>query len=334
MIIEFGCLSCGTEHSVDTQPQPTPEVMALHQSLQGRLDGEIRSGKACIRYESAVDSEIDPRSEEGPSVRLSTCDGRLIGQLSGGTVPLEWRRNKTALALLSGKERRLLSQLRAELEEAGKDKISPDWDRLLLLLEVSASKYQRRASFSNFPDTEDETRPNAVLVSSHPNISMSEDSDSCPWFGGSSGSSGNAGDEGPVKRDGHPRYWRSGWRFRQKIELWSFKTMNPHDHSGTIQFVYGESFDGTQQESWEYISCNHGTCPRRKKMRQYATCDPWIWTENWYNYDAECLGWWGFSHVCNDDTALQINSAYGKWNGNDCKNTKRLNRPWCGVHWE
>jgi hypothetical protein len=132
------------------------------------------------------------------------------------------------------------------------------------------------------------------------------------------------------------RAWRGGREYTQTLELWSQPCVEGRgDHSGTVAHLLTRRLGS--QDPWtldrSVTSCNHGTCPGDGDMRQYDRCEPAVVTEEWHMVGGECAGWWGFEHVCNDDTALQINNAFGRYSDDRCQGQRRLRRPACAAQW-
>ncbi|HET6343663.1 MAG TPA: hypothetical protein VFH51_01975, partial [Myxococcota bacterium] len=132
------------------------------------------------------------------------------------------------------------------------------------------------------------------------------------------------------------RAWRGGYEYTQTLELWSQPCVEGRgDHSGTVAHLFKRPLGS--QDPWvldrSVTSCNHGTCPGDGDMRLYERCEPSVVTEEWHMVGGECAGWWGFEHVCNDDTALQINNAFGRHSDDRCQGQRRLRRPACVPQW-
>ena len=136
----------------------------------------------------------------------------------------------------------------------------------------------------------------------------------------------------------------ANWEFKHRIELWSQQYRRPIDgkrtvnhHSGSYDIVMKRRLHSN--DPWQLQeggrNCNHGACPWTEEMQQYAVCEnDTPVTHEVFAAHSDCNGFWGLNHLCNDDTALQINQAYGRGLGvTSCKSTHRANRPWCGVQW-
>ena len=125
----------------------------------------------------------------------------------------------------------------------------------------------------------------------------------------------------------------AGWEFTQKIDLYKQHTLlTKFDHSGTVAVTYRRpkgSHGAWERYNDQFVACNHGDCPGTGSMRQYETCDSGA-VSDWYANDAECRGNWMSSHLCNDDTSMQINNAQGIWTGDECPGWKRGIAPHCG----
>ena len=122
-----------------------------------------------------------------------------------------------------------------------------------------------------------------------------------------------------------------GYEYKQRIELWANQIIG-WNHSGTRTHTY-QRLAGTGEGGWRLLhttdACNHGDCPEKNGMRIRDTCDSGV-VSDWYAVDGECEGNWMSSHLCNDDTSLQINHAQGIWTGWRCPGAKRGIVPKCG----
>ena len=135
-----------------------------------------------------------------------------------------------------------------------------------------------------------------------------------------------------LNRGFRPQNRQAGYEFRQRLEIWADSALFGWDHSGTRVVTYRRPRGSSA--SWEQMgdardACNHGDCPGQKKMRVREVCDPEA-VSDWYTVDGECEGNWMASHLCNDDTSLQISHAHGVWTGWKCPGAKRGIVPKCG----
>jgi hypothetical protein len=166
------------------------------------------------------------------------------------------------------------------------------------------------------------------------------------FLSGSSGSSGSSRNRGFRERHIEP-----GFEFKQELDLYAMHSWpTKYDHSGTVTYTYRRKRGS--QDPWgpPYridCSCNHGSCPHHyvcpnhgdKEMKLRERCKPGVVIDGWYGVDGECrgecrpIGWGKEVHLCNDDTALQINNAHGIWTGDICRGTVRGIIPSCHVHW-
>ena len=143
-------------------------------------------------------------------------------------------------------------------------------------------------------------------------------------------------------RGKRPQHIEPGWEFRQVLHVYSMHAFRTGwDHSGSITFTYRRP--AGSHAAWEQyrrtLTCNHGTCPELSpEMKLRYVCDPNVVLNGWYGEDGECSGDWGpygwnHRHLCNDDLALQINNAFGRWTGDHCANKGRGVMPACQPHW-
>lgn len=143
-------------------------------------------------------------------------------------------------------------------------------------------------------------------------------------------------------RGARPQHWEPGWEFRQSLHVYSMHAFRTGwDHSGSITFTYRRP--AGSGAAWELyrrtLTCNHGTCPELDpQMKLRYICDPQVVISGWWGEDGECSGDWGpygwnHRHLCNDDLALQINNAFGRWTGDHCANKGRGITPRCQPHW-
>ncbi|RYF49904.1 MAG: hypothetical protein EOO38_06885 [Cytophagaceae bacterium] len=136
--------------------------------------------------------------------------------------------------------------------------------------------------------------------------------------------------------------------YRQQLEIWaqpfSFAGITSgSEHSAVYALVQWRPIDSEQP--WQYLrewhTHNHGARAGEGLMRLKRTCllDSMPVTKGYYIINGECDGSWLQDHVCNDDTAYQIRSAYGIWTDiNDlgegiCRGRRRFNPPNCSVPW-
>jgi hypothetical protein len=153
---------------------------------------------------------------------------------------------------------------------------------------------------------------------------------------GGSGSSG-----GTIKEKESDRYVNNNFIYKQVLELWSQPWKSKTHHSATRTFTYARQKCGAGDPSAECVlhllhvadGKNHGAGPGEEEMVHYETCSPDVEIDGWYQSANECEGWWGFVHTCNDDTAGQINNAFGIWTEHRCWGKRREVRPWCQRHW-
>ena len=127
-----------------------------------------------------------------------------------------------------------------------------------------------------------------------------------------------------------------GYEYHQVLELWADHALFGWDHSGTRARTYRrpKGSNAAWQPIGNYIdACNHGDCPAEKHMRLRQVCDSGV-VSDWYVIDGECEGNWMTSHLCNDDTSIQINHAQGIWTGWKCPGAKRGIVPKCGPQFK
>ena len=132
--------------------------------------------------------------------------------------------------------------------------------------------------------------------------------------------------------------------FHQTVHLW--KKLAPAimrifpfegaEHSATV--IDLQSRSALTGYAWLSTAAvrtrNHGTEAEAATMQHYATCDMYPTTFGHYAWKGECAGRWGFHHLCNDDTALQLYHAAGNWTGGrHCPLTHRKHAPYCDAVW-
>jgi hypothetical protein len=138
-----------------------------------------------------------------------------------------------------------------------------------------------------------------------------------------------------------------GWEFRQVLHVYR----KPAEHAGLR--MEGNHHTATRSEvlrrklgsdaAWNlfmtYDFCNHGTCPEAENIQEYLVCDDTPATSEHFAVGGECSGGWLVEHLCNDDSAYQMNLAYGRFTrgelGRDhCLGKRRFTAPTrCTVQW-
>lgn len=128
----------------------------------------------------------------------------------------------------------------------------------------------------------------------------------------------------------------SNSEFQQWIWLYSKKMLGTDfDHTATYAILFVRDKE-TMDPWYPYVPSimpNFGSAPYAEKMEQYDFCYDTPITFKHYHIGRRCVGSYLLNHLCNDNTALQINDAYGVTKSNRCQGTKRLRRPSCEVQW-